>query len=132
MLEQKVKTRVILLAMFKKKYNFETRLAESQRIRKNYPDRIPVVIQRAQCSASDVEDLKKHKYLVPNTTTMSQLMAIIRKRVPHLSSDKSLFLFVNETTMPPSTAPLLTVDDDHKDKDGFLYVYYAGESTFGK
>ena len=117
--------------MFKKKYNFETRLAESQRIRKSYPERIPVVIQRAQCSASDVQDLKKHKYLVPNTITMSQLMAVIRKRVPNLSSDKSLFLFVNETTMPPSTAPLLTVDDEHKDKDGFLYVYYAGESTFG-
>ena len=117
--------------MFKKKFNFETRLAESTRIRTKYPSRIPVVVQRAQCSASDIDDLKKHKYLVPNTTTINQLLAIIRKRVPNLTADKSIFLFVNETTMPPTSASLLTIDEDHRDKDGFLYVYYAGESTFG-
>jgi GABA(A) receptor-associated protein len=117
--------------MFKKKFNFEQRLAESTRIRKNYPNRVPVVIQRAQCSAGDVEDLKRHKYLVPNTTTVSQLVAIIRKRVPNLSADKSIFLFVNETTMPASSSSLMMIDDEHKDTDGFLYVSYAGESTFG-
>lgn len=116
---------------FQKRFNFETRLAESQRIRKNYPDRIPTIIQRASCSKGHLEDLKKHKYLVPSNTTMMQLMAIIRKRVPSLSPDKSIFLFVNQTTMPPTSASLLTVDEEHRDKDGFLYIYFAGESTFG-
>ena len=116
--------------MFKKKFNFETRLAESTRIRKAYPDRVPLIIQRAQ-NSKDVEDLKKHKYLVPAGTSIAQLIAIIRKRMTGLPAEKSIFIFVNETSMPSANATLAEVDNSHRDKDGFVYVHYAGENVFG-
>ena len=117
--------------MFKKKYSYEQRLEESTRIRKAYPERIPVIIERANCSNSDVADLKKHKFLIPSHTTVAQVIGIIRKRVPLLSDDKSIFVFVNDTTMPASAQSLLELYEEHKDKDNFLYITYAGESTFG-
>ena len=116
--------------MFQKKFNFERRLAESSRIRHSYPNRVPVIIQRASC-CKDVEPIDKCKYLVPSSTSVAQLIAIIRKRIPDLTPDKSIFIFVNDTTMPPSASTLLEIDDTYRNKDGFVYVYYAGESTFG-
>ena len=34
-------------------------------------------------------------------------------------------------TICPSNIPICNVYNDHKDEDGFLYVKYTGENTFG-
>ena len=57
-------------------------------------------------------------------------MFVIRKRIK-LSPEKSIFLFVNDTNLVPTAALLSQVYDEHKDDDGFLYITYNGESTFG-
>lgn len=33
--------------------------------------------------------------------------------------------------LPPTAALMSSVYEDHKDEDGFLYVAYSGENTFG-
>jgi GABA(A) receptor-associated protein len=38
---------------------------------------------------------------------------------------------VNNKTLPPTAALMSQVYKEHKDEDGFLYVTYSGESTFG-
>jgi len=54
---------------------------------------------------------------------------VIRKRIK-LAPEKALFIFVNNTA--PSTSQLMsTVFEEARDEDGFLYVKYSGESTFG-
>ena len=50
----------------------------SQKIRSRYPDRIPVIVERAE--NSNIENIDKRKYLVPNDITVAQFMWIIRKR----------------------------------------------------
>ena len=47
-----------------------------------------------------------------------------------LSSDKSIFLFVNDTMVPCSEI-FKKIYSENKDEDGFLYITYNGESTFG-
>ena len=37
---------------------------------------------------------------------------------------------VNDSLCPSNT-PVSVVYDDHKDEDGFLYIKYTGENTFG-
>jgi GABA(A) receptor-associated protein len=39
-------------------------------------------------------------------------------------------LFINNT-LPPAASLMSQIYKEHKDTDGFLYVIYSGESTFG-
>ena len=69
------------------------------------------------------------RYLVPSDLTVGQFVYVIRKRIK-LEPEKAIFIFVNNTL--PSTAALMSqIYKDHKDEDGFLYVTYSGENTFG-
>uniref|UniRef100_A0AAY4DST6 Autophagy-related protein n=2 Tax=Denticeps clupeoides TaxID=299321 RepID=A0AAY4DST6_9TELE len=56
-------------------------------------------------------------------------MWIIRKRI-QLPSEKAIFLFVDKT-VPQSSITMGQLYEKEKDDDGFLYVAYSGENTFG-
>ena len=105
----------------------EQRSFESNRIRVKYPDRIPVIVEKSP--KSDVPDLDKKKYLVPSDLTVGQFVYVIRKRVK-LSAEKAIFIFVNNK-LPPTASLMSTIYEENKDEDGFLYVLYSGENTFG-
>jgi GABA(A) receptor-associated protein len=107
--------------------NTEQRKYESSRIRQKYPDRIPVIVEKSP--KSDVPDLDKKKYLVPSDLTVGQFVYVIRKRVK-LSAEKAIFIFVNNA-LPPTASLMSTIYEENKDEDGFLYVQYSGENTFG-
>lgn len=48
-----------------------------------------------------------------------------------LGAEMALFLFVNNAILPMN-AVLSAVYDERADIDGFLYVIYSGENTFGQ
>lgn len=112
---------------FKEEHPLEKRQAEAGRIRQKYPDRIPVIVEKAE--KSDIPDIDKKKYLVPSDLTVGQFTYVIRKRI-RVSPEKAIFMFV-KNTLPPSAALMSDVYEDHKDEDGFLYITYSGENTFG-
>ena len=56
-------------------------------------------------------------------------MYVIRKRV-ELSSEKAIFIYV-DNVLPPTGEILSSVYEEEKDEDGFLYITYSGETTFG-
>ncbi|GMH48152.1 hypothetical protein TrRE_jg13377 [Triparma retinervis] len=113
---------------FKTEIAFEKRQSEAARIRDKYPDRVPVICEKASRSG-DIPDIDKKKYLVPADLTVGQFQYVIRKRIK-LAPEKALFIFVNNTT-PPTSQLMSTVFEESRDEDGFLYVKYSGESTFG-
>lgn len=78
---------------------------------------------------SDIPDIDKKKYLVPSDLTVGQFQYVIRKRIK-LAPEKALFIFVSNS-IPPTASLMSTVYEEQKDDDGFLYVQYSGESTFG-
>ncbi len=47
------------------------------------------------------------------------------------SPEKAIFIFVNNV-LPPSSSLLSQVYQEHMDEDGFLYVLYSSENTFGE
>lgn len=106
---------------------FDERKLEAVRIRQKYPDRVPVIVEKDPNSS--IPDIDKRKFLVPSDITVAQFQWIIRKRI-QIPSDKAIFLFVGKT-LPQSSAPMSVVYDEEKDEDGFLYISYRGESTFG-
>ncbi len=113
---------------FKTKYTFEDRVSESGRIRSKYPDRIPIICEKAS-RKSDVPDIDKNKYLVPVDLTVGQFIYVIRKRIK-LPPESALFLFINGT-VPTASSLMSNIYESQKDPDGFLYITYAKENTFG-
>jgi GABA(A) receptor-associated protein len=109
------------------KYSFNKRYNESKNIIKKYPSRIPIIVERQQ--NSKIQDIDKHKYLVPNDLTVGQFIYVIRKRI-NLSPEKAIFIFINNV-LPPTSSLMSSIYSLYKNKDGFLYVTYSGENTFG-
>lgn len=115
---------------FENKYTFEKRKEESSNIKKKFPGKIPVIIQRTKSSnKSDIPDIGKKKFLVPEDLEFCNLLFIVRKRL-NLGSEKALYMFVNDKLVP-SSKMLNVIYEEEKNDDGFLYAYYASESTFG-
>ena len=108
--------------------DFEKKYIESKRIREKYPERVPVIVEKAKgCNLNDID---KKKYLVPCDITIGQFISIIRQRIK-LAPDKAIFIFINNV-LPPTSATIYSIYNEMKHGDGFLYIYYNGESVFGK
>eukprot|EP00770_Monocercomonoides_exilis_P013186 MONOS_13133.1-p1 / transcript=MONOS_13133.1 / gene=MONOS_13133 / organism=Monocercomonoides_exilis_PA203 / gene_product=Autophagy-related protein 8 C (Atg8C) / transcript_product=Autophagy-related protein 8 C (Atg8C) / location=Mono_scaffold00781:27119-27475(-) / protein_length=80 / sequence_SO=supercontig / SO=protein_coding / is_pseudo=false len=77
--------------------------------------------------------MSQKKFLVQESITVGEFLTIIRKNIK-LNASESIFLFV-DNTIPSTGSPLSVVYEDYKSKhpkdDGFLYLTYAGEATFG-
>ena len=114
--------------MFKDKFDLKQRQEESSRVKRKYPNRIPVIVERA-AHCTEIGKIDKTKYLVPGDLTIGQFIYVIRKRIK-LSSEQALFIFINET-MPTISENMSLVYQNHEDEDGFLYISYSGENTFG-
>jgi GABA(A) receptor-associated protein len=107
--------------------DIKKRIDETTRIRAKYPERVPIIVKKA--AGSTLKDIDKSKYLAPVDMTLSQFIIIIRKRIK-IESDKAIFVFI-DNVLPPLSAPMVYLYENMKSQDGYLYIYYNGESTFG-
>jgi GABA(A) receptor-associated protein len=105
------------------------RVKKSQIILEKYPDRVPLIIQPSK-NDKDSFPIDKSKYITPRDLTLMQLQQIIRKRV-RFPAEKALFIFINNKIYP-ITSLVGAIYDTNKDADGFLYITYCQESTFGR
>jgi len=113
---------------FRARYSLEQRTTEARRVRDKFPGRIPCIVQRAKAAVT-LPAIDKEKFLVPGDLTIGQFIYVVRKRIA-LDSDKALFVFVGNTL--PTTGTLMReLYQSRADDDGFLYLIYCGESTFG-
>ena len=107
--------------------SFEKRYQESKNILAKYPERIPIIVEKYE--GCELPEIDKLKYLVPKDMTMPQFIFVIRKRIK-LTPSQTLFVMVNNTLVGSSKL-ISEIYDELKDKDGFLYVTYTNENTFG-
>ena len=111
-----------------REHTLARRQLDSSRVLKKYPDRIPVVLDRGD---NKTNELSKHKYLVPKDCTLFEFQAIIRAKLT-LSSKEALYFFVGPKHVLCRASDLMqTLYDQHKDEDGFLYITFLKEATFG-
>ena len=101
-----------------------------------------------------------NRYLVPADLTVGQFVYVVRKRIK-LSAEKAIFIFVNNILPPTGENPtpkmchvyytyhvspyswtciwvcgitaamMSAIYEENKDEDGFLYMTYSSENTFG-
>ena len=107
-----------------KKYTYK----ESQKIYSRYPDRRAIIVNKEK-RCKDLPDLNKFKYLVPKDFTIGQFLFIIRKKIT-LRPEKAIFLFINDI-LPPISATVEEMFVKYASDNGFLYITYSSENTFG-
>jgi len=113
---------------FRDRFTFEQRSSECARIFSKFPGRIPVIVQRNKKN-NETPVIDKEKFLVPGDLTLGQFVYVIRKRI-NLPPEKALFLFV-ANTLPTTGSLMREIYQLYKYEDGFLYVIYSGENSFG-
>ena len=104
-----------------------TRCAESTRMKQKYPGRYCIIVDKA--INTDAPDIDKHKFLVPGDITVGQFLYVIRKRLK-INQEKAIFIFV-QNKLPQSSMLLSEAYDQYHDRDGFMYMLYSTENTFG-
>ena len=125
---------------YKKINSFETRCAEAKKVFEKYPGRVPIIVERSAQSKT-IPIIDKNKFLVPTDLSISQFSYVIRKRLV-VPPEQAIFLFIENTslifhiisknhTLPTSGTLIKELYASYKDADGFLYVKYCGENTFG-
>ena len=110
---------------FKTKYTFVERYNEATKIKKKYPDRIPIIVE----TGPEIE-LDKHKYLVPMHLTVGQLIYVIRRRIRINDPAKAIYVFINNKLHMHSDS-INIIYQNNKDNDNFLYACVKYEHTFG-
>merc|ERR1712166_1181371 len=77
---------------------FDRRVEEANRILAKYPDRIPVICEKA--SHSNLPEIEKKKFLVPTTMLCGEFKYIIHKHINEtaqspITADETIYLFAN-------------------------------------
>lgn len=112
---------------FKSINSFEKRRSDFLIVYKKYPTRIPIIIERSL--KSNINQIDRNKFLVPCDQTIGQLIYVLRKRI-NINHNEGIFIFVNNI-LPGTGDSLQKIYDEHKDIDGYLYLVYSSENTFG-
>jgi GABA(A) receptor-associated protein len=141
---------------YKHEHSLEQRRFESERIRRRYPDRIPVIVEplisssssssvlstslfrsftssssSSSCNEITLARLENEKFLVPSELSFGQFAYNIRRRL-RLRAEHALFFYIGTYGKQPILSSTMEVlYNENKDLDGFLYVCYADEKVFG-
>jgi GABA(A) receptor-associated protein len=111
-----------------KQHPLYKRQKETKNMMISHPHRCPIFIAKLD-SDEVLPDIEKHKYLVPYDFTMAQFLYTIR-RSTKISPEIAMFLFIHNIVVT-SYSTIGELYEDYKNEDGFLYITYAGENTFG-
>lgn len=119
---------------FRRSLAYEKRAELFHKLRERYPDRLPFILVRAgQSQRNATPAAIKSRFLVPPDFTMAQVLLEVRKcMAPPLQPHQAIYLFVGNGILVPTSTLMCDIYERFKDEDGFLYLYYGGENTFGE
>ena len=113
---------------FKMQHSFDKRKTESERLKEKHPDKVPIILEKGGDSSLPTFD--KQKFLMQRNITVGQFLFIIRSKIK-LDPTQSLFIFIDNSHIPTTSITIGEVFDKYGDKDGFLYMSYSSQQTFG-
>lgn len=108
--------------------SFSQRKEESMEIRHKYPNKVPIICKKYE--NSKLNDIDRNNFLMPNDFTIRHFILYIRKRI-QLKPEQALYLFTSKNKFPHTNQNLEELYNRDKEQDGFLYIYYKEENTFG-
>ncbi|XP_034241264.1 microtubule-associated proteins 1A/1B light chain 3A-like [Thrips palmi] len=114
---------------YKEKKTFAQRVKDIQKVQAKYPGKIPVIVERFK-KEKQLPLLSRTKFLIPDHLTVGYIIMQIR-RMLQLNPTQAVFLLVNQRSMASQTMTMSQLYNQEKDPDGFLYIVYASQETFG-
>ncbi|KAM4617850.1 microtubule-associated protein 1 light chain 3 gamma-like [Discoglossus pictus] len=114
---------------FKQRKRLDSRIHEVDRVKRKFPSKIPVIVERSP-REKQLPPLQKVKFLVAHDITMGQFVTMIRSRLP-LAPSRSLCVLVSGRRMAGLSMTMSQVYEENRDQDGFLYVTYMSHDVFG-
>lgn len=116
---------------FEDEVPFEKREEEAQRIVARYPTRIPIVCEWLPKSKRAMPPLEKKKFLVPKQMNLGQFRGVINRQLNMQDSTVTLYFTMKDFTSPISSTTVEDLYHRKKSSDGFLYLHFSEETTFG-
>ena len=113
---------------FKKLYPFDIRTKTSFDILTKCPDKIPIIVQPSSKSRLT---LSRRKFLTPKDFSLLNFMSKLREHVHNLHHNATLFLLLENGTIPLMTLSIDQLYHRYSDPDGFLYIIICEENVFG-
>ena len=114
---------------FKKNNNLEKRIKQYEKINKEYPTKIPIIIEKLYNSS--LNTITNSKYILSNDLTIAEFMNNIRAQL-EINQERALFFLAKGKYIISGNEILRDVYNKYKDsKDGFLYISYSEELVYG-
>ena len=123
--QPKTETKAERQPTFKSQNTYETRKEVARRIREQYPDSYPVIVEldpRAQM----ILEITKKKFLAPGEIPLNKFMLEVRK-VIKMGKQDPLAMMVESGQMVSANARMSDLWNRFKDPDGFLYILFSGD-----
>ena len=109
---------------FAEEYSLEKRKEMVQHFLCNYPDRIPIIIEKNKtCTLSS--ELDKRKYLFPKNYTMDHVLYMIHRKLK-INSDQNIYIYIGKLR-PSSPVLIEEIYKHYADESGFLNLTYTNK-----
>ncbi|KAH9510954.1 uncharacterized protein LOC124494892 [Dermatophagoides farinae] len=98
----------------------------------NKKNKIYSPLKTTTTTTTMMKDKKRYKFLVPYDCTVGQFQWILRDKIDVMaSSNRAIYLIVNRT-LPHASCLIGELYRQYQDNDdGYLYIRYSDENTFG-
>jgi hypothetical protein len=110
---------------FRQQNTLETRKEISGKIREQYPDRYPVIVELDPRATKSLV-IQKKKFLAPGDIPLNKFMLEVRK-VIQMGRQDPLAVMIESGQMVSGDSQMSDLYDRFKDPDGFLYVLFSGD-----
>lgn len=105
---------------YREKHTIEYRKRDTRKALKEYPDRVPVIVETSPNADEDIPIITKNKYIIPDKLSVVCFVTILKHKLD-IKSKKKINLYVNGTVLKDHD--LISAHYRvSKEDDGYLYI----------
>lgn len=120
--------------------DFEARRRMADKALEQHPEKRPLVVDRhASANPLTLPAPRNVKFLVPETLTVAAFLRVLRRQLGEGDDDddvllphQALYLYTDGGSLCMCSSTISSVYERYRDDDGFLYISYMSENTFGR
>ena len=98
------------------------------RLMERHPGYVPIILSKIKDTDPDID---KRKYLMRREDPASKFISHVRfKRIKEIKPEEGLYFFTGSVQFAGQIL-VGQIYDQYKDKDGFLYIQYGLDNSYG-